>query len=163
VVEDIPELCEVARAPTRVDGAGREWRLLSKRVVKDRALPGSGLQPRPCPHVPAEAEVALEAELRLSRLFVGRVRIRGNQRRRKLASLPEVPRLASRLQLACTPEQTHLPYACQSRLRHVPGRANASRPPAGQRMGFLCKHKPICAYSGYVAGLRQGLTKQSRE
>lgn len=47
VVEDIPELGEVARAPTRVDGAGRERRLLSKRVVKDGALPRSGLQPRP--------------------------------------------------------------------------------------------------------------------
>ena len=85
MVEDIPELGEVARAPTLVHGAGRERWLLSKRVVKDGILPGSGLQPRPGPHVPAEAEVALEAELRLPRFFVGRVGICRDQRRGKLA------------------------------------------------------------------------------
>jgi hypothetical protein len=37
------------------------------------------------PIVRAEAEIALEAELRLPRLFVGRVRICRNQHRRKLA------------------------------------------------------------------------------
>jgi hypothetical protein len=37
------------------------------------------------PTVRAEAEIALEAELRLPRLFVGRVRICRNQPRRKLA------------------------------------------------------------------------------
>src|SRR5271169_3393324 len=86
VVEDVPELGVVARTPTCVHGAGRKRRLLLKRVVKDRSHPGSGLQPRPGPHVPAEAEVALEAELRLPRLFVGRVGICCDQRRGKLAN-----------------------------------------------------------------------------
>src|SRR5580658_7572542 len=74
----------MARSPTRVHRASRERWLLAKRVVKDRTFPGSGLQPRPCPHIPAEAEIALEPELRLPRLFVGRVRISSKQCRRKL-------------------------------------------------------------------------------
>ena len=80
MVEGIPEFGEVARAPTRVYRADRERRLLSKRVVKDRTLPISGLQPRPSRHIPAEAEVSLKAELRLQRFFVGRVGICCNQR-----------------------------------------------------------------------------------
>jgi hypothetical protein len=43
VVEDVPELGEVARAPTRVHGSDWERRLLSKRVVKNRMVAGSGL------------------------------------------------------------------------------------------------------------------------
>src|ERR1022692_3784166 len=70
MVEDIPELGVVTRAPTLVQGAGRERWLFSKRVVVDTILPGSGLQPRPGPHVPAEAEVALEVEPRLPSFFV---------------------------------------------------------------------------------------------
>jgi hypothetical protein len=65
----IPEFGEVARPPTRVHGAGRERWLLLKRVVKDMTLAASSLQPRPRPHVPAEAEIALEPELRLPRFF----------------------------------------------------------------------------------------------
>src|ERR1700730_16785082 len=38
-----------------------------------------------------------------------------------------------------TPEQTRRLYGCRSSLRHVPVGANASRPPAEQRMGFLCR------------------------
>src|ERR1035438_10702390 len=85
MVEDIPELGVVTRAPTLVQGAGRERWLFSKRVVVDTILPGSGLQPRPGPHVPAEAEVAFEVEPRLPSFFVGRVGICRDQRRGKLA------------------------------------------------------------------------------
>lgn len=83
MVEHIPEFGEVARAPTCVDGTGREWWLLSKIIVIDGTLPCCGLQPRPGPHVPAEAEVAFEAELRLPRLFVGSVGIGGYKLRRE--------------------------------------------------------------------------------
>ena len=53
-----------------------------------------------------------------------------------LRSLPEVSRPAWRLQLACTPEQTHLPYGCQSTVRHGTGHWR------GSEMGFLCRHSP---------------------
>jgi hypothetical protein len=59
--------------------------LLAKGVVVDRALPCCGLQPRPGPHVPTEAEVAFKVESRLLCLFVGRVGICGGKRRRQLA------------------------------------------------------------------------------
>jgi hypothetical protein len=51
--------------------------------IIDRIPPGSGLQPPPGPHVPAEAKVALQVELCLLRLFVGGVRISCQHRRRQ--------------------------------------------------------------------------------
>jgi hypothetical protein len=83
MVEDMPELGEVARTPTFVNGADRERRLLSKRAVIDTALAGSGLQSGPGPHVPAKAEVALQAEPRLFCLRASRVGIGCDQGRRQ--------------------------------------------------------------------------------
>ena len=53
-----------------------------------------------------------------------------------LCSLPEESSLAWRLQLACTPEQTHLPYGCQSTVWGTTGHWR------GSEMGFLCRHSP---------------------
>src|SRR5260370_10720045 len=69
MIEDIPELGEVARAPTFVHRADRERWLLCKQVVVDAAVSRSGFQSRPSPHVPAEAEISLEAEPSLARRF----------------------------------------------------------------------------------------------
>src|SRR6185312_6671558 len=62
-----------------------EMGALSKRVVVDKILPGSGLQPRPGPHIPTETEVAFESEPRLPSFYVSCVRIRSDECRRELA------------------------------------------------------------------------------
>src|ERR1019366_4312371 len=85
MVEDIPELREVARAPTLVHGARRKRRLLSKRGVVDAIFSASGLQSCPGPHVPTEAEVAFEPEPRLPGFCVARMGIRIDQRSWELA------------------------------------------------------------------------------
>ena len=85
MVENVPEFGEVACAPALVHGAGRERWLLSERVVVDAAVSGTGLQPCPGPHIPAEAEVAFEVEARLFCLLVGCVGIRRDQRGRQRA------------------------------------------------------------------------------
>ena len=82
--------------------------------------------------------------------------------RGNLRSLLEAFRPASTRLPACTPEQTHLPYVCRSRVLHVPEGANASRPPGERRMEFLCRHSTRLRVSPIWFRTPSGLAARQR-
>src|SRR5471030_1498645 len=87
MVKHVPEFGEVARPPILIKRHLWKRGAFGEVVVIDSVTYGQGLQSRPSPHIPAEAEIALKSQTRLAGLKIGGMRISRQQFGRKLSEL----------------------------------------------------------------------------